>query len=92
MITNQVIRKCIEDIHDCTGADISVYEVSGMPAASTSEKQDIDPESIRGFYLSQADSQVMGEHQIFRIMDEDEIETLPKGAKINRLLKRMRLI
>ena len=72
MITNQVIRKCIEDIHDCTGADISVYEVSGMPAASTSEKQDIDPESIRGFYLSQADSQVMGEHQIFRIMDEDE--------------------
>ncbi len=29
---------------------------------------------------------------VFRIMDEDEIDTLPKGAKINRLLKRMRLI
>ena len=29
---------------------------------------------------------------VFRIMDEEEIETLPKGAKINRLLKRMRLI
>lgn len=72
MITNQVIRKCIEDIHDCTGADISVFEVSGMVAASTLQSQDIDPESIRTFYTSQADSQVMGEHQLFRVMDEEE--------------------
>ncbi len=72
MITNQVIRKCIEDIHDCSGADISVFETNGMLAASTLDTQDIDQESIKSFYMSSADSQVMGENQLFRIMDEDE--------------------
>ncbi|MCR5650741.1 MAG: helix-turn-helix domain-containing protein [Lachnospiraceae bacterium] len=72
MITNQVIRKCIEDIRSCSGAEISVFETSGMVAASTLETQDIEPESIRNFYMSPADSQVIGEHQLFRIRDEEE--------------------
>ncbi len=91
MITNQVIRKCIEDIHECTGADISVFEVSGMVAASTMESQDIDPESIRTFYTSQADSQVMGEHQLFRVMDEEEtlFILVVKGSEDAAMVGRM---
>ncbi len=91
MITNQVIRKCIEDIHECTGADISVFEVSGMVAASTLESQDIDPENIRTFYTSQADSQVMGEHQLFRVMDEEEtlFILVVKGSEDAAMVGRM---
>ncbi|MBO4374982.1 MAG: helix-turn-helix domain-containing protein [Lachnospiraceae bacterium] len=94
MITNQVIRKCIEDISECTGADIGVFEVSGMTAASAGGSFDFDPESIRSFYASPADSQVMGEYQLFRIMDEDEtlFILVIKGAEDTAMVGRMTVL
>ncbi len=72
MITNQVITKCIKDIQEYSKTDICVFETNGSIVASTFESMELEPESIRSFFESQADSQVIGDYELFKVTDDDE--------------------
>ncbi len=71
MISNQVIQTSIEELKEITRIDFCVVELDGTPIASTYQAEDLRPTGIRSFIDSQADSQVMQDCHMFRVMDED---------------------
>ncbi len=72
MISNQTIQTSIDELKAITKVDLCVYNLSGMPVATTGQI-DIAADLISGFAYSPADSQVIGIHHLLKIMDEGEI-------------------
>ena len=71
MISNQIIQSTIEELRDITKVDLCVMELDGTQAASTFNADIIKPTNVRSFIDSQADSQVIQDCHLFRIVDED---------------------
>lgn len=71
MISNQVIQSSIDELRDITKVDLCVMELDGTQAASTFNADGIKPLSIRSFIDSQADSQVIQDCHLFRVIDEN---------------------
>lgn len=70
MLSNQIIQKSIEELANITKIDLSVYDPEGKKAASTCEEDSLDPDLLRNFLESMADSQEVGGSQLMRIKDE----------------------
>ena len=73
MISNQTIQNSIEELKAITKVDLFVYDLSGLPVASTGNQTELSSELISGFAASPADSQVMGMHHLLKIMDGEEV-------------------
>ena len=73
MISNQTIQISIDELKAITKVDLCVYNLSGVPVASTTGQIDIAADLISGFAYSPADSPVIGVHHLLKIMDEGEI-------------------
>ncbi len=73
MISSQTIQTSIDELKANTKVDLSVYDLSGMPVASTINQTEIGNELITGFANSPADSQVIGPHHLLKILDEGEL-------------------
>ncbi|MBO6112569.1 MAG: helix-turn-helix domain-containing protein [Lachnospiraceae bacterium] len=73
MITNQIIQKCINTLKDYSKTELCVFEVNGAVAASTFSADDLEPESIRSFISSMADSQMIKDYHLFKVIDEGDI-------------------
>ena len=73
MISSQTIQTSIDELKAITKVDLSVYDPAGMVVASTTAQDDIAGELISGFASSPADSQVIGQHHLLKIMDEGEL-------------------
>lgn len=72
MISSQIIQTSIDELKGITKVDLSVYDLSGISVASTTDMPEITHELIRGFANSPADSQVIGPHHLLKILDEGE--------------------
>lgn len=73
MISGQVIRTSIEELHAITKVDLCVFDLDGMVTASTFDTKGIELELITDFAASPADSQVIGADHLLKIRDEGEL-------------------
>lgn len=73
MISSQTIQTSIDELKAITKVYLSVYDPTGMIVASTTSQDDIAGELISGFASSPADSQVIGQHHLLKILDEGEL-------------------
>ncbi len=74
MISSQTIQTSIDELKAITKVDLFVYDLSGMQIAATAEQTELLDELINAFAVSPADSQVIGMHHLFKILDEGELE------------------
>lgn len=73
MISSQTIQTSLEELKAITKVELGVYDLSGMPVATTMTRNTIAAELIRSFADSPADSQVIGEHHLLKILDDGEV-------------------
>lgn len=73
MISSQVIRSSIEELKTISRIDLCVWDPEGKAVAATFESAEITPALIAGFADSPADSQVMGEHHLMKVLDDEEM-------------------
>lgn len=59
MISSQVIRTSIEELHAITKVDFAIFDLDGMTVASTFDTKSIAMEIVKDFAASPADSQVI---------------------------------
>ncbi len=72
MISNQIIQTSIEELKAITRMDLNVYDLDGSYIAGTSVNMDVSAGLITEFAQSQADSQVIGNHHLLKVMDEGD--------------------
>lgn len=73
MISSQVIKTSIEELKAITKVDLCVLDLEGNAIASTFSLEDLSLELVTGFANSPADSQVIGQHHLLKILDENEL-------------------
>lgn len=73
MISGQTIQTSIEELKTITKVDLNVYDLTGLPIATTMDMEVITPDLVTGFANSPADSQVIGSHHLLKIVDEGEL-------------------
>ena len=72
MITNQIIQTSIDELHALTKVDFAVFELNGVVAASTNTDITVQSAIMDAFIHSPADSQIIGDCHLFKIVDEEE--------------------
>lgn len=73
MITNQIIQTSIDELHALTKVDFAVFETNGESVAATDAEITVDPTILSAFLASPADSQIIGNSHLLKIVDEGEI-------------------
>ena len=67
MISSQIIQTSIDELKAITKVDLCVYDLAGMPVASTAVQFELATDLVSGFAASPADSQVIGAHHLLKI-------------------------
>lgn len=73
MISSQIIKNSIEELGSISKIDLAVWDSEGKEIAATFETGDISPTLISGFVESPADSQVIGQHHLLKVLDEEAV-------------------
>ena len=73
MISSQVIKTSIDELRAITKVDLCVLDLEGNTIASTFALEDFSLELVTGFAHSPADSQVIGQHHLLKILDDNEL-------------------
>ena len=73
MISGQVIRTSIEELHAITKVNLCVFDLEGNVVAATFDTNDIQTGIVIDFVASPADRQVIGADHLLKIRDEGEV-------------------
>ena len=73
MISNQNIQISIDELKAITKVELCVFDVYGKELASTCEEMNIEGGVITAFVASPADSQIMGEYHLLKVMEQEEV-------------------
>lgn len=73
MISNQIIQTSIDELKAITKVDLCVYDITGSLVASTAEKGSLSNGFVTSFAQSPADSQVIGNEHLLKVLDEGEV-------------------
>lgn len=73
MIANQIIKNSIDELSTITKVGLCVVDLDGTEVASTFNNDQISAIKVRSFIDSPAASQVILEHSLFKINDDNEI-------------------
>ena len=73
MISTQVLANCIEELKGITRVNVGIFDLDGQEVASTFEENDVSREMVKVFADSPADSQVIGNDHLLKIVDEGEL-------------------
>lgn len=73
MISTQVLANCIEELKGITRVNLGIFDPDGQEVASTFEENDVSREMVKVFADSPADSQVIGNDHLLKIVDEGEL-------------------
>lgn len=74
MITNQIIQNSITDLKNITRVDLCVFDMEANVLASTADFNEIDKTLISNFIHSPADSQVIGNNHLLKVVDDSEVQ------------------
>ena len=70
MLSNQIIQKSLDDLKAITKTELEVYDLEGMKIAGTSSGIDVEPEIVRIFSRSAAETQELDNKWFMKIQDE----------------------
>lgn len=73
MITNQIIQTSIDELHVLTKVEFAVFEINGECVATTNTEIAGDPAILSSFIASPADSQIIGNSHLLKIVDDGEV-------------------
>jgi carbohydrate diacid regulator len=73
MISNQVIQTSLDELKAITRVDLGVIDMDGITVASTFDMGGISRQLIDNFVESPADSQIVGDYHMLKILDDKEI-------------------
>ncbi|MCR5116062.1 MAG: helix-turn-helix domain-containing protein [Lachnospiraceae bacterium] len=73
MISAQIIKASIEELHAITRVDLTVLDLNGLVIATTTEAESLDRNLISNFASSPVDSQVIGNIHLLKILDEGDL-------------------
>ena len=73
MISTQVLANCIEELKGITRVNLGIFDLDGQEVVSTFEGNDVSREMVKVFADSPADSQVIGNDHLLKIVDEGEL-------------------
>ncbi|MCR5835310.1 MAG: helix-turn-helix domain-containing protein [Lachnospiraceae bacterium] len=76
MISNQILQTTIDGIKEISRVDFCVSDTDGKVIASTFEVGNEFNNAISSFVNSEADSQVVQDHQFFKVYDETQLELI----------------
>ena len=74
LVSNQVLQKTIDELRAITRIDLCVMSLEGQKVASTFSEEGFEPEYVREFVKSPADSQVLQGYHFFKIYDDQNVE------------------
>ena len=74
MVSSQVLQKPIDELRAITRIDLCVLSLEGQKVASTFSEEGFEPEYVREFVKSPADSQVINGCQFFKVFDDHQLE------------------
>ena len=74
MVSSQVLQKTIDELRAITRIDLCVLSLEGQKVASTFSEEGFEPEYVREFVKSLADSQVLQAYHFFKIYDDQNVE------------------
>ena len=94
MISNQLLKKTIEELKDISGANLAVLDTDGRVVARTFSDENIDTEAAAVFAESANDTAAISGYQLFKIREEDRVEYLlavrstdPNAGLIGNMVK-----
>lgn len=67
LVSSQVLQKTIDELRAITRIDLCVLSLEGQKVASTFSEEGFEPEYVREFVKSPADSQVLQAYHFFKI-------------------------
>ena len=73
MISNQMIQASIDELKSITKVDFCVIDMEGIVVASTFENKDVSQELVENFASSPADSQIVGDYHMLKVLEEKEV-------------------
>jgi carbohydrate diacid regulator len=73
MISNQVIQTSLDELKAITKVDLGVIDMDGITVASTFEMRGISRDIVESFVSSPADSQIVKDYNMFKVLEEDDI-------------------
>ena len=74
LVSSQVLQKTIDELRAITRIDLCVLSLEGQKVASTFSEEGFEPEYVREFVKSPADSQVLQAYHFFKIYDDQNVE------------------
>lgn len=74
LVSSQVLQKTIDELRAITRIDLCVLSLEGQKVASTFSGEGFEPEYVREFVKSPADSQVLQAYHFFKIYDDQNVE------------------
>ena len=82
MISNQIMKKTLEELHSITKVEFVLYDLEGSLIAATCEDENLPVDAIEQFAFSLADSQEIRGYHFFKIDDEGtpEYVLIVKGS------------
>jgi carbohydrate diacid regulator len=73
LVSSQVLQKTIDELRAITRIDLCIFSVEGQTLAATFDDGP-NPDHIREFATSPADSQVMQGYHFFKVYDDQNVE------------------
>lgn len=74
LVSSQVLQKTIDELRAITRIDLCVLSLEGQMLASTFSENSPNPDHIREFANSPADSQVLQGYHFFKVYDDQNVE------------------
>lgn len=74
MISNQILQSTIEGLSNIAQVDLCICDMDGKVLATTFTEELGQERAVSAFVQSEADSQVIGGHQFFKVYDENRLE------------------
>ena len=74
LVSSQVLQKTIDELRAITRIDLCVLSLEGQMLASTFSENGPNPDHIREFANSPADSQVLQGYHFFKVYDDQNVE------------------
>lgn len=73
MVTSQILKNCIDELHSITKVDMTVFDSNGVLLCNAGRECTVDPQVIDNFAQSFADSQAVSSSCLFKVYDDSDL-------------------
>ena len=73
MLSAQIVKNCLEELRTISKVEFCVQDPNGAVFAKTSGASAMEAELVASFARSAVDSQIIGEHYLLKVKEDDEV-------------------